>query len=290
MPVFETPGSVSLEVRLPSGRVVVTTADEPRVNVELVSVGRRGPDAIDNIDVTAEQRGDRHIIRIEQKDRFRWGPIQITWGGDIEVRITCPPGSDLDLSGGSTDLRAEGELGEVSVKTASGDATLETARKKLQVKTASGDVSVAAIQSDASLISVSGDIRVGRLGGPLTSRAVSGDVNIDAILAPVAVSTTSGDVRLGSVEGGEVRINTVSGDAHIGVGRGTRVWIDAVSVSGKLDSELGVADQLEGEQAEEGESGVVPLHVKTVSGDVSIVRAGLGVRPHGSDPAQPASV
>lgn len=277
MPVFETPGSVSLEVRLPSGRVVVRTADEPRVNVELVSVGRRGPDAIDNIDVTTEQRGDRHVIRIEQKDRFRWGPIQITWGGDIEVRVTCPPGSDLDLSGGSTELRAEGELGEVSVKTASGDATLETVRNKLHVKTASGDVSVAAIESDASLISVSGDIRVGRLGGPLTSRAVSGDVNIDAILAPAAVSTTSGDVRLGSVEGGEVRINTVSGDARIGVGRGTRVWIDAVSVSGKLDSELGVADQPEGEQAEAGESGVVPLHVKTVSGDVSIVRAAATV-------------
>jgi hypothetical protein len=278
MPVFETPGSVSLEVRLPSGRVVVTTADEPRVNVELVSVGRRGPDAIDNIDVTAEQRGDRHIIRIEQKDRFRWGPIQITWGGDIEVRITCPPGSDLDLSGGSTDLRAEGELGEVSVNTASGDAALETARRKLQVKTSSGDISVAAIQGDASLISVSGDIRVGRLAGALTSRAVSGDVNVDAILAPVAVSTTSGDVALGSVEGGEVRINTVSGDARIGVGRGTRVWIDAASVSGKLDSELelGVGDQPD-VQAEEGETSVVPLHVKTVSGDVSIVRAAAPV-------------
>jgi hypothetical protein len=275
MSVFETPGSVSLQIRLPSGRVVVTTADEPRVSVELVSVGRRGPDAIDNIDVTAEQHGGRHVIKIEQKDRFRWGPIQITWGGDIEVRITCPPGSDLDLSGGSTGLRVEGELGEVLAKSASGDVTLETVRKRLQVKTASGDISVAAIETEASLISVSGDLRVGRLGGPLTARAVSGDVNIDAIHAPVALATTSGDVRLGSVEGGEVRIDTVSGDARIGVGRGTRVWIDAVSVSGKLGSELGLADQPEGEQAaEDGESGdVVPLHVKTVSGDVSIVRA-----------------
>lgn len=276
MPVFETPGSVSLEIQLPSGRVVVATADEPRVDVELVSLGRGGPDAIANIEVTADRRGDRHVVKIEQKDRFRWGPIQITWGGDIEVRITCPPGSDLDLSGGSTDLRVEGELGEVLVKSASGDVTLETVRNRLQVKTASGDISVAAIETEASLISVSGDLRVGRLSGPLTARAVSGDVKIDAIRARVALSTTSGDVDLRSVEGGEVRVNTVSGDARIGVGRGTQVWIDAASVSGKLGSELGLAGEPEREQDAE-RSAVVPLHVKTVSGDVSIVRAAAAV-------------
>ena len=45
---------------------------------------------------------------------FRWGPIQITWGGDVEVRVTCPPGTDLELSGASTDLRVDGDVGEVS--------------------------------------------------------------------------------------------------------------------------------------------------------------------------------
>ena len=93
MHVFETPGSVSLQVKLPSGRVLVTTADEPRTTVEVVAVGRRGQDAIDEIEVTMEERLGRHVVKVEQKDRFRWGPIQITWGGDFECRITCPPGS-----------------------------------------------------------------------------------------------------------------------------------------------------------------------------------------------------
>ena len=47
MHVFETPGSVSLQVKLPSGRVLVTTADEPRTSVDVVAVGRRGQDAVD---------------------------------------------------------------------------------------------------------------------------------------------------------------------------------------------------------------------------------------------------
>ena len=128
MHVFETPGSVSLQVKLPSGRVLVTTADEPRTTVEVVAVGRRGQDAIDEIEVTMDERLGRYAVKVEQKDRFRWGPIQITWGGDFECRIVCPPGTDLDLAGGSTDLRSDGELGEVSVRTASGDIRLESAR------------------------------------------------------------------------------------------------------------------------------------------------------------------
>ena len=253
---FETPGSVSLQIRLPSGRVTVTTADEPQTSVELISTGRRGPDAFDDVTVRADERHGGHVITVEQKDRFRWGPIQITWGSDLEVRITCPPGTDLELSGGSTDLQAEGELGEVSAKSASGDIRLQDVRKKLEVKTASGDVYIGTIEAGGNLVTVSGDLDIGRVQAPLNARSVSGDIRIRAI------------------EAGELHLQTVSGDARIGVARGTRVWIDAVSVSGDLGSELGLADQAPEAEAETEQAGeVVSLHVKTVSGDVAIVRA-----------------
>src|SRR5688572_1211498 len=158
MHAFETPGSVSLQVKLPSGRVLVTTADEPHTTVEVVAVGRRGQDAIDEIEVTMEERLGRHVVRVEQKDRFRWGPIQITWGGDFECRIACPPGTELNLSGGSTDLRADGELGNVSIRTASGDIRLDSVLDELQAKTASGDIEVATVASQAALVTVSGEI------------------------------------------------------------------------------------------------------------------------------------
>jgi hypothetical protein len=271
MQVFETPGSVSLQIKLPSGRVLVATADEPRTSVEIVAVGRRGQDAIDEIEVTMEERLGRSVIKVEQKDRFRWGPIQITWGGDFECRITCPPGTDLDLAGGSTDLRAEGELGEVFVRTASGDIRLESTRGELQAKTASGDIAVGSVSSPATLVTVSGDLGVDRAEASLTARAVSGDVTIGSVSGALGVSTTSGDVDIKSVSDGEARVQTVSGDVRIGVARGTRTWIDAGSISGRLESELGLEDQ---EPSVEGDGGtVVPLHVKTISGDVSIVRA-----------------
>jgi Toastrack DUF4097 len=272
MQVFETPGTVSLQVKLPSGRVVVTTVDEPRASVELLPIGRRGSGAVDHISVSADEHQGRRIIRIEQKDRINWGPIQVPRGGDVEARITCPPGADLELSGGSTDLHVEGTLGDVSVRTASGDARLETVQGKLQVKTASGDIVVAGSESESTLMTVSGDLAVERAEASLVARAVSGDVRIGSLRGTLTLSTTSGDVDVRSVEAGDVRVETVSGDVRVGVSRGTRVWIDAASVSGDLGSELGLADR-QPDEDEPGAGSVVPLHVKTVSGDVSIVRA-----------------
>jgi len=274
MPTFDTPGSVSLQIKLPSGRVVVTTADEPRTTVEVVALGRRGQDAIDEIEITMDEHSGRHVVRVEQRDRFRWGPIQITWGGDYECRITCPPGADLDLSGASTELRVDGELGEVAARTASGDIRVQTARGPLQVKTASGDVTVGAVGGQATIATVSGDIGIERLDAALTARAVSGDITIGAVAADLGISTTSGDVDLKAVLAGDVRIQTVSGDVRTGIASGTRVWVDATSVSGRLESELGLEEQ---GSAGEPEGAVVPLQVKTVSGDVSVVRAAAAV-------------
>jgi DUF4097 and DUF4098 domain-containing protein YvlB len=271
MPTFETPGSVSLQIKLPSGRVVVTTADEPKTTVEVVALGRRGQDAIDEIEITMDELSGRQVIRVEQRDRFRWGPIQITWGGDFECRITCPPGADLDLAGASTDVRVEGELGDVSARTASGDIRLHEVGGPLQVKTASGDVSVGIVRGEGTIATVSGDVGVERIDALLSVRAVSGDITVGSIASELVVATTSGDVDLKAVHEGDVRVQTVSGDVRVGIARGTRVWVDAGSVSGRLESELGLEDQESAAGAVE--SAVVPLHVKTVSGDVSVVRA-----------------
>jgi hypothetical protein len=269
MQVFETPGSVALEIKLPSGRVEITTVDEPRTSVDVV---RRGSDAVDDVVVRCDERHGGHVVTIDQRDRLRLGPISISWGGDLEVRITCPPGADLDFAGGSAGLRVDGDLGEVSVRTASGDVKLDGIRKKLQLKTASGDVRVGAVEAGGSVVTVSGDLAVRRIEEAVTGRTISGDVEIGSLSAPLQLATTSGDVTVASVDAGEVRLQTVSGDVRLGVAPGTRVWVDATSVSGDLESQLGLADHApEGHGEESGE--VVPLHVKTVSGDVEIVRA-----------------
>jgi hypothetical protein len=270
VPVFETPGNVTLQIRLPAGHVTVKTEDEPKTEVELVARGRKGEEALEQIVVSAHEQPGGHVVSIEQEDRFRWGPISINWGGDIEARITCPTGTDLDFNGASADLSASGRFGKVSAKTASGDLRLGEIAGKLQVKTASGDVFVQAIETESALNTVSGDVGVKRIDASLTARTVSGDVELGRVRGPLLLSTTSGDVAVEAVEAGDVRIQTVSGDARVGVAQGTAVWMDATSVSGDLKSELGPGDDVPPES--DGDE-IVPLHVKTVSGDVAFVRA-----------------
>jgi Putative adhesin len=267
MHVYETPGSVELEIELPAGDVTVRTADEPATTVELIPKGRRGQEAVDQIEVTHRERPGGHVVTIEQHDRIRWGPIAISWGGDVEVRVTCPTGADIELDGGSTDLSAIGSFGKVVAKTASGDLRLGATREAL-IKTASGDVSLQSLASESAITTVSGDVEVELVEGSLNARTVSGDVELGRVRSSVTLGTTSGDIAVEAVEAGELRVQSTSGDARIGVAQGTPVWMDATSVSGDLDSELGVV-----EDAPAGEGDVVPLHVKTVSGDVRFVRA-----------------
>lgn len=277
MHVFETPGTVTLQVKIPSGNVVIGTTDEPRTEIELIPKGRRGEDAIEQIEISHDERGGRHVVTVEQRDRIRWGPIQISWGGDVEVRVSCPVGTELDLSGASTDFTADGHYGKVSARTASGDIGLGAVSGKLEVKTASGDVAIERVESgNASLVTVSGDVEVARAEDGIALRTVSGDVHFGVARGPVTISTTSGDVNVKSLETGELRIQSVSGDSRIAIGRGTRIWVDASSLSGDMKSELAMEDETPADEASEpgapaGE--VVPVHVKTVSGDVSIVRA-----------------
>jgi DUF4097 and DUF4098 domain-containing protein YvlB len=270
--VFETPGHVELQIRLASGDVVVKTHDEPRTEVEILARGRRGDEVVDQITVESRETPGGYVVSIEQQDRIRWGPITISWGGGVEVRVTCPEGSDLQFNAASTDLSALGTYGRVAAKTASGDLRLGAFEDGAEVKTASGDVSIQSLGAESSVNTVSGDVDIDRLEVALTSRTVSGDVELGRVRGVVSLGTTSGDVSIKALEAGELKVQTVSGDVRVGVAPGTPVWMDAVSVSGDLRSDLGEV----GDTAPE-DAAVVPLQVKTVSGDVSFVRGAAAV-------------
>ncbi len=270
---FDTPGSVALQISLPSGRVAIETIEDPRTEIELIPLGRKGDDAVDQIEVSHHERSGRHVITVEQRNRIEWGPLQIAWGGDVEVRVRCPVGAEIEFSGASANFTAEGQYGKVTAKTASGDIRIGDVDGRLAVRTASGAVELRRIESeDASLVTVSGDVEIGAVDGRLELRTVSGDVVLGAARGPVHIATTSGDIELRSLEGGDLRVQSVSGDARVGIGRGTKIFVDAISVSGDMTSELTVGDETPAEESDDSGE-VVPVHVKTVSGDVSIVRA-----------------
>jgi len=271
---FDAAGRTIVRVEIPAGGLTVETWSEPRIEVE-VAPGRgddRSTVAAGETRVSAATRGDRQEVSVRAPKR-EGGLLGIPWGRgpDLAVTIRCPDGTDIELDSHSAEFEARGSLGVVSVRSASGDATLDDATS-LSYTTAAGDLTAGAVGEGLTVKSASGDVDVRSVGGPTSVNTVSGDARIGASAGPAAVRTVSGDVELEAVGAGVV-VGSVSGDVEVAAVPGLVLWIDAQSVSGTMTSELDVGDE-----PAEGDETPVELRIRTVSGDVRVARSATAAR------------
>jgi hypothetical protein len=268
---FDTPGKTRLRVKNPAGLISVDPSETGRTTVTLEAL--RDDDATrEAIDrATVEMNGNDITVEIGVGGKgFGVGPAWISFGRtpQVGIRIRCPEGTDLECMTASADVAATGRLGDVEVKTASGDAAVDHAAA-LRAQSASGDVRAATVEGEASLQTVSGDVRLGTVTGPISATLVSGDFALDEAQADLTVKTVSGDQRIGSVRQGQIKLQSVSGDVRVGIRPGTRLHIDANSTSGDVSSDLDVRDT----PSETPSGSEARLQAKTVSGDIEITRA-----------------
>jgi DUF4097 and DUF4098 domain-containing protein YvlB len=257
---FQTPGELWLDLRIPTGDMVVESVDGSETHVEL-----EGGDVEESVRVDLRKRGEGHHLVVElERKRFR---LFETSG--LEVRVRLPHGAHLEVSTASGDVDARGRFGAVKAQLGSGDLRLGDAAGRVELNSGSGDVELGAVDGEAAILTGSGDVRVGRAGGEITVRSGSGDVEIDEAAASATVQTASGDQRLSSVRSGSVTVQSASGDLTIGVRRGTRVRLDARSLSGDTRTDLEAGD----EARAEGAADVLELRATTLSGDIRITRA-----------------
>jgi putative adhesin len=261
---FDTPGPVTLELRIPSGEIEVEPTLEGRVEVELIAHDEESQALVDAARV--EQHGDHIHVEVPQK-RGGFG-FQFLFGrSGISCRVKCPPSSNLEVRSKSADVSARGTLGNVGVNTASGEVELRTVDGNLGVKSASGDIQAERVGGNASVHTASGDVVLGFVGGLASVNAVSGDVRIGEALSDTNVTTVSGDQQHEAVFAGNVTAQSVSGDVLVAVRRGAKVYLDCNTLSGDTSSEL----DMTGEPGAEGP--LIEIRVKTVSGDITITRA-----------------
>jgi DUF4097 and DUF4098 domain-containing protein YvlB len=194
---FETPGPLELNIRVPTGGVYLETVEGSETLVEISA----SPEIEDAARVELHPRRDGHEVTVViEKKGLR------SFRDDVRVRISSPPGADVDLSTASADVEAHGDFGSTKVNTASGDIQFEH------------------IAGNGQINSASGDIELERVDGTLN------------------VNTASGDVEAGSVREGEVTLQTASGDIEVGIKQGSKLFIDAKSMSGETSSELELGD------------------------------------------------
>lgn len=249
---FPTTGPVQLDIEVRSGSVEVRVGPPDQV---IVTVAGAGAD-----DWEISQLGDLVTVRPRSGWRSR----------SSRVLVEAPVGSHADIRTASADVSLAGSLGRVRLRTASGDLRADRVGA-LDASSASGDVRVESIAADAATTAVSGDVHYGEVAGRVSVTTASGDIRIGHAVGDVRIGTTSGDVRVERCDGSEISVKCVSGDVEIGLPPGIRVEPDISTMSGRVRTPppAGPAGP-----AGDGPRRIVRLNVRSVSGDVTISRAG----------------
>ena len=281
---FQTPGPVHLDIRLGAGEVALETAATTGTTVVLEPLrnNEASVEAVEHARVELRGSGDGQEVVIDVRGRSRFFK-----GAEVLVRVTCPFESGVEIRSGSADIEGRGVFGSVDVETGSGEVEFDEISGNARVSAASGDVEIRTIGGEGNLNTASGDIQVGLIGaggrfntasGDVVVRtagarfeanSASGDVVVKEALGPLSVNTASGDQAIGSVFQGRVDLKSASGDLQIGIKEGSRLFVDARSRSGEVRSELAVT-----EVAPEVDAPLVELRANTMSGDITVVRAG----------------
>jgi DUF4097 and DUF4098 domain-containing protein YvlB len=260
---FQTPGPITVSLRLSGGAAVVTAEER---DTAVVTV-----EPYDNSDVSREQaehtrvalQGDTLVIHAPEGG---W----IWRRGSVRVTARVPIDSTFQCNVASADAILAGRWAQGAANSASGDVEIGAVIGNLTVNTASGDVRVQAVGHDMNVRSASGDVEVGSVGGDASLNSTSGDLSLHDTGGSASARTASGDIQLLRARRGEVRAQTASGDVSVSVLPGTGVYMDVGTLSGSTHSDLHVGDA---PPADNAPKSTVSVRVQTASGDVAVMRA-----------------
>ncbi|MGP3684342.1 DUF4097 family beta strand repeat-containing protein [Streptomyces sp. IBSNAI002] len=279
MPSFDTPEPISVTAHVEAGSIQFTAGDRLDTVVEV-----RPRDPKKDLDVRAAGQteitcaGGVLTVRTP-KTRYLVGRT-----GTVDVTVELPTGSRVDMTGAWAQVLGEGRLGEVRVKTSSGDTrfdttgplnlvashgsiTVDRVEGAAEITTSTGSVSVGLLDGPAVLKNSHGTTTVGAATGELRVRNANGDIQIRRAEDSVIATTAHGTLRVGEVVRGEVQLETSYGAIDVGVREGTAAWLDVSSNSGQVRNTLTASESPE--QAED----TVKIRARTRYGNIDVRRA-----------------
>ncbi|MGW7194621.1 DUF4097 family beta strand repeat-containing protein [Streptomyces chryseus] len=280
MPSFDTPEPISVTAHIEAGSIQFTASDRLDTVVELQP---RDPKkdhdvrAADQTEVTCT--GGVLNVRTPKGNLFGLGRT-----GTVDVTVELPTGSRVDVTGAWAQVLGEGRLGEVRVKTSSGDVRLD-ATGPLKLTASHGSITVDRVEGMAEITTSSGSLRVGLVDGPavlknshgtttvgaatgeLRVSGANGDIEIRRAEDSVTATTAHGTLRVSEVARGTAQLETSYGAIEVGVREGTAAWLDVSSGSGQVRNSLTVSE------SPEKTEDTVKVRARTRYGNIDIRRA-----------------
>lgn len=279
MPSFDTPEPISAIAHVAAGSLQFTAVKSLETVVE---VRPRDPKRSQDVRA-AEQTEVTYVsgtltIRTP-KARYLVGP-----SGTVDVTVELPTGSHIDITGAWVQVIGEGRLGEVRVKSSSGDVrldatgplhltaahgsiTVERVDGSAEITTSSGSLHVGAVDGAAVLKNSHGSTTVGSVTGELRVKGSNGDITIARAESSVAATTAHGTLRVADVARGTVQLETAYGAIEVGIREGTATWLDVSSHLGQVRNTLTASGS-----PDESED-TVEVRARTRHGNIDIRRA-----------------
>ncbi|MFC8263192.1 DUF4097 domain-containing protein [Streptomyces sp. NPDC057291] len=278
MPSFDTPEPISATAHVEAGSIQFTAGDRLDTVVEV-----RPRDPKRDQDVRAAGQCEvtyaSGVLTVRTPKSNLFGRT-----GTVDVTVELPTGSRIDMTGAWAQVLGEGRLGEVRVKTSSGDVRLDTTGP-LQLTASHGSITVDRVEGMAEITTSSGSLRVGLVDGPavlknshgtttvgaatgeLRVSGANGDIEIRRAEDSVTATTAHGTLRVGDVARGTVQLETSYGAIEVGVREGTAAWLDVSSGSGQ------VRNTLTASETPEKTEDTVKVRARTRYGNIDVRRA-----------------
>lgn len=284
MATFDTPEPITATIDIPLGAVHLIASDRPDTAITVNPSDTARPIDVDVAEQTVVELVEGQLTVRSPRPR---GLVNMVSGaskyGSVEVVVELPAGSHVHVEAQVGDIRADGRLGEVRAKTATGDIHLDhtgqaratTPAGDVTLGRASGDVVIVAggevrlgdIDGDVEVKNHNGRTWIGEVTGELKVRAANGDISLARTHGPTAVKTANGAIRVEEVSAGGVDLATGNGRIEIGVRTGTAAWVDVQSKFGR------VVQDLEDTAAPGDDQPAVEIRARTSFGDITLHRA-----------------
>jgi DUF4097 and DUF4098 domain-containing protein YvlB len=204
--------------------------------------------------IVAEQRAEIDIAGGRLVEGHRERTVR---GGSEALTVRVPLRSDVVIGTASGAVELQGELGNVSVTTASGHIRADDVAS-IDARTASGSLEVQTSRGNARLKTGGSRVRLHTVDGELRVATISGKVQIEHASALVSIRTVSGDVDLELAATGGATVETISGDVRIVVPAGLHPSARLRTISGTRHVACEAGEDLE-------------IAARSVSGDLSVL-------------------
>lgn len=213
-----------VRITVARGNLVVKGWDQNRIQVE----GELDDEAEAFIfDVS---RGDAVIEVKLPRNLSRWSPF-----GASDLTIRLPKGSNVDVSGVSTDVEVTDIEGGLELSGVSGDLGVRHIADRLDVTTVSGDVDVVDASERIAVKTVSGDVDISGSSGDFRLHSVSGDVLGRELDGAFDLESVSGSIEILKSAFDGLRGHTVSGDIDVTAEMARAGTVELDSVSGSIE-------------------------------------------------------